>query len=500
VNDELITRALSANADAIELRPGDPAAVMRRGSARRNRRRAAVGGLAVVAIAATTFSVATRDPSNDVESSDTAATVVDSPFDWTVVEPQTALGFSDRSVFVGNSVYRLSTAPGSVADDQPLVPRALYRSADGSEWSQVNMPADFSPAAIGGDGGRLYAVGTSPAGGLAIASSDDEAKTWSSLALPAAVSELGVPIEDLSFSVPRVASLDGSSVVATVVVTYRPSDVRALLPADAPYLEEVGASISAAGVTLYELVPCDEATCGDVVADPSGSTESFAAPGRTYSWEELAVAPEVAALAAGRTLVFVSDDGTTFDQVDIPAADGWRWANELVASDDGYTLVTGGEPGVSYVLVSPDGHSWTQTDDLPGVVSAAGLIGSRVAVALYHDDPEPSGQTLLVRESTGWVPVDVSGLGISGLEIGPVTFGPLGVVAIGWGENRDVLIHSADGNRLSVVDIADLVGDDYLTVSGVDITADAIAVRLGRPMDREGKPTAPQHVLVGTPR
>ena len=160
-DDDRLSRHLAASADAITLTPADPAAAVRRGTRRRNRRRAAIGGVAAVAVAATTFSVLDRQPT-PVDSDLAAAGVVASPFDWTVVEPATGLGYSRSATLADGSLYSLSTAPGPYDEQSSFEPH-LYRSADGAEWAEVSLPDDMRASSIATDGGSLYAIGTAPA-------------------------------------------------------------------------------------------------------------------------------------------------------------------------------------------------------------------------------------------------------------------------------------------------------------------------------------------------
>jgi hypothetical protein len=514
VNDDLITRALSANADAIELRPGDPAAVMRRGSARRNRRRAAVGGLAVVAITATTFSVASRDPSNDVESSDTAAvTVVDSPFDWTVVTPQTALGFSNQSSVVDGVVYRLSTAPAPAVDDTHRTAPHLYRSADGAEWSEVSMPDGIAPVSLAGSDGVLYAVGTAPAGGLAVAASRDGAASWSRLELPGDLADLAAEFPgEVYFSAPRVAALSATNVVASVEVSFHP-DLESRLPGQ--YDPELGASATEEGATLFKKVPCDEGMpdrgCASseppaATNDPkSGSGDTFGwGEGASYTWEQLGVDARLVDLLGGRTFAFASTDGVSFQVIDgLPTLAG-GWASHLLAADGVYTLITGGDGSGTNVLKSVDGRSWTVSAELAGAVPSAGLLGGRVAIALFNDSEDVPGvgpRTLVeIEQPDGtFAPFDLQAGSDEDVSLDVVSFGPLGVAAVGYGSKQPILFHSTDGSTTSAVSLGDHVAGN-VNVMGVDVTADAIAVRLARPVDGDGKRTGPQQVLVGTPR
>ena len=129
-DDDRLSRYLSERAESITLTPADPAAVMRRGTTRRNRRRGAVlGAVAVLGVVAT--SVAVYDDGKDpVELASQSAVVVPSPFEWSVAHPESGLGYSSSQVELANgAVYGLSTAPGPyVESDARVPPRCTART------------------------------------------------------------------------------------------------------------------------------------------------------------------------------------------------------------------------------------------------------------------------------------------------------------------------------------------------------------------------------------
>ena len=61
------------------------------------------------------------------------------------------------------------------------------------------------------------------------------------------------------------------------------------------------------------------------------------------------------------------------------------------------------------------------------------------------------------------------------------------------------LVHSADGVHLSSVDLEDELGSATPNVIGLTVTADAIFVRIGGPVDDDPSTPPVQRVLVGTP-
>jgi hypothetical protein len=518
-----LQRALVRQADAISLPAADPDAVVRRGSRRRARRRAAIAGIAVLAIGAMSVSVVQRGDKDATVESALAASVVASPFDWTVVSPESGLGYSASSAELDGAVYRLSTAPGPADPNAASVEQRLYRSDDGAEWAEVALPVGMKTSSLAASDGALYAVGTAPAGGgtrdLVVATSTDGAATWANVTLPADVADLEARFPgQVVIGSPQVAAQDATHLVASVVVTATP-DVAALLPGVAD--PEAGWSTSREGVTLFELVPCADGNDGCRVdstgravpaAEANGATSTTAPDsgkpqpmmpqaGASYTWDQLGVAPELQELISGRTYVYASDDGSTFTRVDLPAGSGGSGSN-LLAAADGYRLFVGSQVGdvtSTRVLQSNDGHTWTDTGSLPGWPQTSGLLGGRPAVALFGD----KSLSLQVLQPGGtWVPLDLAQAVTSAVGVGEIVFGPLGLAATVWTDdpNAAYLVHSVDGSSLSVVALADYVDLDPIGVLGIDVSADAITVRIGGPSDDDPSTLTPQQVLVGTPR
>lgn len=527
--DDQLHRALARQADAISLPAADPDAVVRRGSRRRARRRAAIAGVAVLAIGAMSVSVVQRGDKDATVASALAASVVPSPYDWTVVSPQsglgysTGLGYSSTSAELDGAVYRLSTAPGPADPNATTYEQRLYRSDDGAEWAEVTLPAGVRTSSLAASDGTLYAVGTAPAGGdtrdLVVATSRDGAATWSNVTLPADVADLEARFPgQVLVSPPVVASIDGTQVVASIMVSAKP---------DFDQIREAGEDISIEytdeGVTTYAVGGCPNDGAGPVCpASPSTSSPStsLATPGRddtrsgqgevigTYTWDELGVPAELQELIGGRTYAYVSDDGTTFERVDLPAGTS-GFSGHLLAADDGYRLFVGSMYGTvssATVLQSADGHTWVEAGALPGTVSSVGLLGGRPAVSLFANDGTIGLQVL--QPSGTWVPLDLTQAidgANSSMGVGQIAFGPLGVAASVWTDNGDnagvgYLVHSVDGSAVSVVALGDYAGGDLVDVFGIDVSADAITIRIGGPSDGDPATVTPQQVLVGTPR
>ena len=515
-DDDRLSRYLADQAEAITLAPADLGAAMRRGTHRRNRRRGAIVAGATLAIVATSLSVIDRgDPDASVDS-DLAAAVVPSSLDWTVVSPTSGLGYSRSTTLVGGVTYSLSTAPGP-NDETTSSETHLYRSDDGAEWAEVALPDGVRPSSLAGSGDTLYAIGTAPASGggrdLVVSASTDGAATWSSVTLPDAVAALEARHPgEIIISQPDVAATDATHLVASVVVTANP-DVETLLPDDAS--PNGGWSISADGVSVYEELPCDAASGEQAndCADPAITRSSEATapmpngPSKpevkaTYTWDELGLDPELRGLIGGRTYVYASDDGVTFDPATLPGDVG-GWSGGLLATDDGYRLFLGQEvresDATTLVLASEDGHTWTRAGSLPGSPVSAGLLGGRPALAVYTVDGSFAVQ--ISQPDGSWVPLDLlAAVGGSG-GVQDVAFGPLGLAATVWQEGDPMasyIVHSADGTTVSAVALADHL-DASTSVIGLSVSADAIVVRVADPKGATGS-TPTQHDLVGTPR
>jgi hypothetical protein len=521
-DDDRLERHLADQASALTLSPEDPAAAIRRGTRRRNRRRGAIAGVAALAVGAATFSVIDRGEPDPTVESNLSAEVVASPLDWTVVAPPVGLGYSRATTLVGGSIYSLSTEPGPYDGEGSFEP-SLYRSDDGAGWDEVSLPAGVRTSALAAADGTLYAIGTAPAGGggrnLVVASSDDGAATWSSVTLPADIAALEARHPgQVVISQPSVAATDASHLVASVVVSANP-DVEALLPGVAD--PNAGWEVTPEGVTVYELVPCEGTQSPDCVNEPSspttvvdgksgavrmaGEPEPMQSKVRaTYTWDELGLDPELRALIGGRTYAYASDDGATFVEAALPG-DTSGWSGQVLATGDGYRLFLGGggASATTRILQSADGHTWTAAGTLAGSPQSAGLLGGQPAVALFGED---GGLQVVVHRADGsWTPLDLVAA-VDGADrstgVGEVAFGPLGVAAVVWRDGSPGgvhIVHSVDGTTVSSIAVADHI-DRAGAVVGLSVSADAILVRVDGPPDDDPATPPVQQVLVGTPR
>lgn len=531
-DDDRLTRHLQQQADALTLAPADAASVMRRGARRRARRRAGVvGGLAVVGVLATTLAV--RDAGSDQQLDIAVApNVAPSSLDWSVVEPTSGLGYGERTAQLADgSLFGISTAPGPYDPDDPeaSLSGALYRSTDGTEWEPLAFPAASRPADLAGAGDTLFGLGTAPSGGLVLSTSRDGADTWSEAELGAEVAQLRATYGDrVMVGVPQVAAADAAHVVAIVTV-WTSEDLSRFLPEltydthtwtwgpDGVEVFEVafeGCDVAAAGLPPEAGRAAGEANGLECGREAVASDESTGDPVATFTYEELGIVGELRDHVGGRTYVYVSDDGTTFDRVDLPVeAEPGRRIGTVVplATPDGFRLAVGrfgdGAGSDTTVLRSADGRQWDVTATIPGDLDDLGLLAGRPALSGWTSD----GWSVQVEQADGvWTVVDLTSAVATpdGKEtwLGDVAFGPLGLAAAvhttdaeDGGDLTTHIVHSADGSHLEVLAVDDVLGEHRGSVLGVVVTADAVFVRLGDPTDGDLDTPPTQTVLVGTP-
>src|SRR5690606_8894428 len=177
----------------------------------------------------------------------------------------------------------------------------------------------------------------------------------------------------------------------------------------------------------------------------------------TFTWAELGITPELQPFVDGRTYVYASSDGETFEPVEIPTQGGGA---QVVAVDGSYRLfvssyTSNDGAGSTSVLRSDDGRSWSVSDVLPGSAVSSGSLGDRAAFAAYTEE----GQEVYVEVGGVWTSLDVARAVPEGYWVGDVAFGPMGMAATSVSDDgRHVyVVHSADGSTISAVDLADLV-------------------------------------------
>jgi hypothetical protein len=542
VNDDRLASYLSERAATIPVPPGDPAAIVRRATRRRRRRGATVGVAAtlVLALVAVAAGVLDRGGQNELEVAAPGATVVESPFEWTEVDVDGGLGWARAATATADgSVYSLSTAPGATTVDahDPWEAATLYRSTDGLAWEAAALPDDLWAASLAARGDRLYALGTAPASAgaeVVLASNDGDA--WEQATIDVGVADLFARFGDeVQLTGMHVADGPGGPVVAVVVRALLDLDER--LPADVaanghwqttsagvdvmgmdpactvPTSTVVGEDGAAPSAQLPTLEEQDQAAAA--IADDPDHPCAQPVVEASFTWADLGVPADLAALVDGQIRVVAPDEDGAGDVVEVPV-EGSLVTSDLVALDDGLALVVStqgslGDRPSQQVLRSADGVTWEAdlAAALPGHVTAVGELGGRLAVVA--SDGGPNGAELRVADgSGGWsrtelLPDQVGPGPSAGL--GPVAFGPLGLAAIRWvpaGDGAMVgeLVHSVDGTSISSVPVAG-AGNQGLVVAGLGVTADAITVRMVEAAI-DGLPGGPadlpaSRLLVGTP-
>jgi hypothetical protein len=231
----------------------------------------------------------------------------------------------------------------------------------------------------------------------------------------------------------------------------------------------------------------------------------------SYTFDQLGIGDALRSLIVGELHVFVSADGTTFDEAELPG--GVHGNGTLVSTDDGYALFasTWDRSGNTVTtLRSADARSWTIDDGLTmrGYVAATGTIGGRTAAILSADR---SGAVLQMQQPDGsWLPLDLgAAVAQHGTTPGATMFvnaadiGPLGAAAViaaydeaAQSEQR-FLVYSPDGRSVSVQPLADVPGAPQGYAGAVRVSADAVTVVFGDDRDDDGVVTST--LLVGTP-
>lgn len=521
-------RTLADQAEALLLPAGDAAVVARRAARRRARRRTAtVAGAAAVAVLA--VSVATRDGTDRIDAEGVAAaTVAPSPLTWSVAEPGTGLGWEHwemEAAAADGLHYRLSTAPGGTPEPDAGA-ATLYQSADGIEWELAAVPDELRPRAVSAGAGAAYVVGTVPSGGgegLAVARvGADEPLRVELPAELAAVLEAHPDVVELTGL--DVAALDDERLLVTTTVRAR-LDLEEVLPGLAAHGLVWDADVDGVLVSEPEQLELRRSTegCGDQAASEEAAAEQAArgCPDRAggepssgsgplsadevpegllgrHSWEDLGVAPEVAALAARPVTVLLrSEDGRTFEPVQAPAA-----ADRLeVSAADGvfHLLATTGPTGA--LFASTDGSTWEPLGTVDGDVQwLASLDGGPVVVVWGQRGYEVLGY----RPGSGVAPIDLlAAVADPDASLGEVAVGPLGIAGYVYppdGTGNGTLVFSPDGTTVSAVDLDDVTAEP-LTLQGLHVTADAVFVRAHErdAVDDDPATIVPQLVLVGTP-
>jgi hypothetical protein len=516
-DDQRYARYLTARAVTIELPPGDASALVARAAARRRRRRTVGSSLAAVALVAgaiTVQQIGSNDNNGGEVAAQANAVTAAEPLRWSTVVPNVGLSWSNSTAVTDDGTqFGLSTAPGRYDPDQPSQPQTLYRSADGVEWSAVDLPADLWPSQLAASGNDLYAVGTSPAagGGRSVVLAKSAAGgAWDTISLPLDLASLDAEYPGLGIHGLNVAVGPNGVVASVVVQAY--VDATPYLPADqATY----SWSWTATGLELYgapegcTVRSPKEIECGDPAATTAPNARAEGSVIASYTFAELGIGSELQSLIAGQLHVFASSDGATFDEVSLP--DGVRGEGSVVSTGDGFVLFATDWTGSSNVvttLVSSDGRSWTvdAAAAVNGWPVTTGTIGGGAAVVVQTDN----GALLRVQQADGsWSTLDL-GAAVTdlGQPVGPylsvssADIGPLGVAAVistydGVSDsNQQFAVYSPDGRSISIQPLANLPGAPQGYPGAVRVSADAVTIVFGDGNPEDGVPSTT--LLVGT--
>jgi hypothetical protein len=509
-------RYFQSRALTIELPPGDTSALTARAVSRRRRRRTALSGAAALALVAGAITVQQVGGDDGAEVAARADAVsAAAPLQWTPVTPAAGLVYSPSSTVTEDGTqYGLSTAPGRYDPDATDWRQTLYRSDDGVEWSAIELPSSLWPSQLASAGNDVYAVGTSPAAGgsrSVVLAHGDAGRDWITSALP-----IDVPAIEQSIGTGvAVQGLDVSTGPSGVVVAFQ-------LQARADAMDFVpdgvagafSASWTSSGLDVYGAPEgCEVVDGGDLDCRGADRTTPKAAalePIASFTFDQLGIDEALRSMIIGEPHVFVSTDGTSFDEAALP--DDVRGSTMLISSDTGYVLFTttwDRAGSVVTTLRSADARTWTLDEGLStqGSVIAAGTLDGQAAVVVA---PDRSGAVLEVQQQDGtWLPVDlgaaVEAEGVPAgayLSVSAADIGPLGAAAVITAYDdvtqaaQHYVVHSPDGRSLSVQPLTDLTAAAGYPAA-VRVSADAVTIVFAD--DRPDDGVATSTLLVGTP-
>ena len=344
---------------------------------------------------------------------------------WTEIDT----GFDDlygmESVGDGRIIAR--TPQVTDTGDVAYVAEKVIVTTNGTDWTDVPMPAEIVPEQIDISGDRWVVAGTEtgfdPFDGTLgrVFFSDDQGANWTELAL-------GLP-PDPALTSPYVhehsgvtAALASGKHIVVVVTTGRSLDLHELL--EGRGLVPEGKSVlgwhsSHSGLIGFELVDAGAAS-GTVTLFDDGS-DSMAIETMSLTYDELGLTDEERAVFdnsdGGRVLVLASDGGLAEL---VAEYEGWAWHS--IATDEGFILKVDGPRET--VITSTDGRSWSESPSLGDGHSAwvAGLGGAIWRVGLK------GFETLIIqRADYGGAPVTVAACeGLS--PMGGLAAGPAGLI------------------------------------------------------------------------
>lgn len=501
--------------------------IMTRGRRRRRTRTLLRSGALAGVLALTSGAVLALTGADEPGSITVADRGVESShFRWETVENvPDGLGPDRNTVLTADgTLYAVSTAPVGVPAHLAARP-TLYRSTDGSSWSDVPVDDGFQAGAVGTAGDRVYALGTAPSGGGVTARLTDLTDGGQ------ATVDVPVDLEERS----RVAGFEqvirsvdlamhGETAVAVVNIgPVRDEALGALMPEGRTWV-----SADADGVVTIGL---------DCVDDPVGDCETESL--EPLTWDELGVSPERVAGVVGESIVLTrTGDGEFEPTRSIVGPETPR----LQAADDGFWLiearVRGDRPDLprSRILHAADGRDWEAVVapvlDEAGIGFSAymdrnGVLDGTALFPVSGPNGSPDGLRFWAADVDGGRLVDLTST-VEGREVRDVAFGPLGLAILTAGPVDDLVEPVGDAGPSSTVDPAvstPAVDDRHLRILhtadlrtfgahdvelghlrspvGLSVSADAIQLRVWNGTDDDGEPVdaidARTDLVVGVP-
>jgi len=512
-SEDRLADRLADRAGHVDLGPPMLDVVVAHGRRRQYRRRTAVGVAAVIGIAGSSIAavnVLTRpaDPdriaaaptADSTQGTAGASTVpgpvetyapiapafpvapielVPSSFVWNRVDPNSTeavsfyLGAPDATLAGEGPFVVWSTAP-AVSDDYSGV---LWRSDDGLAWEQVTSPPTLSGRNVTELNGRFLTYGTAPAAtagrksDLAIGTSDDAGRTWSTTALPldtsALLAEQGVTsvnVNAASIAATSTGVLVSAQVTADV-------DIRSRLPAevrDRPWnLTDAGVDMVTGGCDNPTVTTISFGGVASTVALDPGTNEVPTCTSRTFPWAELGISERAAqTFMRPEVRMLFSSDGVTFTEIMPIGIDAGATDVRLTALGDSFVasvnVMNGDGSGGAMLYTSPDGSSWTSIDAAPVQwAEGFGAFGDRLFVSGY--DMVTNTQAVAVRDAAGtWTTTSLNSFVQPGDGVqatmggGSFAIGPNGISMIGA-----------------------LFVDPVAEIGGVSFSQDGITVEMG---------------------
>lgn len=374
-----------------------------------------------------------------------------SPFVWNRVDVGESeavslfWGGADHAVAGDGPFVAWSTAPGRTDDYRPT----LWRSDDGQRWQQVETDPAFVARNIAERDGTFFTYGTSPAtaaerkSDLSIGTSTDGGLTWQRSVLPLDTTDLaqepgvrGVGVSATSMATSAAGVLLSAQVNAIV-------DLDTILPEE--YRNSVW-NLTDTGIEVPVSAACQPTATtmvvGGAVSTVAAGTPTAAAAceSEVLTWAELGISERAAAAVMHPELqLFFSADGTSFQQIEAPTGFGADWTNARLSSfGEGFAALVNDSSGITRLLSSPDGRSWTDLGEVPiGYPESIDEWGGRLVLSGWGGNG--NRQYLAVRDTTGtWTTTDLRSflqpgdgvlptLGASHLSVGPT-----GITVIGW--------------------------------------------------------------------